>query len=271
MRYPATLIVMALAATFASSPAAMAQAGAGANNTLYNRLNANTGAGGPAPKHDLSGAWTGPIQATPGEVPPLTPLGMQRRSLNKSEHEFGTAHSNDPMNTCDPLGIPRNLIWETRGVAFSTMRDRIVLLHQYQRIWRDIWMDGRELPKNIDAKGGPESRWYGYSVGHWDGDNTLVIDTVGSDDRSWLDNAGDPHSSSAHVQERYTRVDHNHLELTVTVDDPKMYTKPFVLGTSKFIWIPTQETDEQLCVPSEAITYFNSISRPAFGEVTKEK
>jgi len=98
-----------------------------------------------------------------------------------------------------------------------------------------------------------------------------VIDTVGSDDRSWLINQGSPHSVGAHVEERYTRVDHNHLELTVTMDDPKIYTKPFVLATSGFMWIPTQEAEEQLCVPSEAIVYVNTIAVPATGDGSKRK
>src|SRR2546426_1027074 len=115
------------------------------------------------------------------------------------------------MNTCYPLGIPRNTVFETRGIAFATMPDRITVLHQYQRIWRYVWMDGRELPKKFDTAGGVPSRWYGYSVGHWEGDNTLVIDTVGSNDQSWLDKAGLPHSVDAHIQERYTRVDHLHV------------------------------------------------------------
>jgi hypothetical protein len=100
---------------------------------------------------------------------------------------------------------------------------------------------------------------------------TFVIDPVGSDDRSWLNTAGHSHSVDAHVEERYTRVDHNHMEMTVTVDDPKMYTKSFVLGTANFKWIPNQELDEQLCVPSEAITYTNVITKPAFGGDSKAK
>lgn len=66
-----------------------------------------------------------------------------------------------------------------------------------------------------------------------------------------------------HVEERYTRADHNDLELTVTIDDPQIYTKPFVITTNKFKWIPNQEDEEQLCVPSEAILYFNTIAIPA--------
>lgn len=269
MRHLIAGVFVALIAALIFSPVAMGQAGSlrapsALDNTLYNKLEKDPSTGGPAPKRDLNGAWAGPLNAVASEqIPPMTALGKQRFSLNKPEATFGTAGGNDPLKTCDPLGLPRNLVFETRGIAFSTMPDKVVVLHQYQRIWRDIWTDGRELPKNVDTKGGPESRWYGYSVGHWDGDYTFVIDSTGSDDRSWLDTAGHPHSVDAHVQERYTRVDHNHLSATVTVDDPKMYTKPFTLAALKFRWIPSQETEEQLCVPSEALAYSDIIAIPA--------
>src|SRR5207248_2638788 len=135
----------------------------------------------------------------------------------KPEEKFGTGGSNDPRNVCDPLGFPRDTIFELRGIAYSTMPGRIVILHQYQKVWRDVWMDGRDLPKNVDSRGGPDSRMYGYSVGHWENDNTLIIDSTGSDPRSWLNNLGYPHSPNTHVQELYTRADHNNLSLTVTV------------------------------------------------------
>ena len=66
-------------------------------------------------------------------------------------------------------------------------------------------------------------------------------------------------------EERYTRVDHNHLTSVVTVDDPKIYTKPFTLSKNEYRWIPDQEAEEQMCVPSEMIQYMNLISKPAFG------
>ncbi len=261
--------VIALLATFMCSSMVMAQGGAGLQNTLYEKLRKDPVAGapgGPAPKRDLNGAWAGPLVPKAGEIPPLTPLGQKLMNVNKPESKFGTARSNDPLNTCDPLGFPRNLVFETRGLGFATMPGKVVLLDQYQKIWRDVWMDGRELPKNVDAKGGPPSTWYGYSVGHWDGDYTLVIDTTGSDDRSWLNTQGYPHSVDAHVQERYTRVDHNHMEVTVTMDDPKVYTKPFTLVTSGYMWIPSQQPEEQMCVPSEAISYRQTIALPAAGD-----
>jgi hypothetical protein len=238
--------------------------------TLYrgNRLKANLETGGPAPVHDISGSWAGNLTPERAEIPPLTPLGQKLFSLNKPETEVGTGHSNDPMNTCDPLGLPRNTVFETRGIAFGTIGpDRIVVLHQYQRIWRYVWMDGKhQLPTKFDTKDGVPARWYGYSVGHWEGDNTLVIDTVGLNDATWLDKAGHPHSVDAHVQERYTRIDHNHMRAEITVDDPKIYAKsPFVLSRNDYQWVPDQEAEEQMCVPSEMINYMKLISDPAFG------
>ncbi len=139
------------------------------------------------------------------------------------------------------------------------------MLIQFQDIWREIWMDGRALPTNVGAaeKGAPDPRYNGYSVGHWEGDYTLVIDTTGLDERTWVNREGYPHTVNAHVQERYTRVDHNNLDLTVTVDDPKVYTKPFSLGTAHFKWIPNQELDEKLCLPSEVIEYLKALGDPA--------
>jgi hypothetical protein len=200
----------------------------------------------------------------------MTALGQARFKANIPD-PF-SAHSNDPWGTCDPFGFPRSATNETRGVAFAQMPGRIVILTQYQRVFRTVWMDGRPLPKNAGAKGGPDATWYGYSVGHWDGDNTLVVETTGVDDRSWVDRRGYPHSVDMRAEERYTRLNHDVLELTVTVDDPKIYTKPFVVATNRFRWIPNQEDEEQLCVPSEMISYFNTVALPASqDEVTGKK
>ncbi len=267
---PMAALVWGLMAALVWGPMAMGQAGASGGNSLYDTLK-DAGTGGPAPKHDVTGVWTGPLGALRGEVPPMTPLGEKRFSMNKTERKVGWADSNDPSKTCDPFGFPRSSVDEIAGIAFAQMPDKIIVLHQYNKIWREVWTDGRELPKNVDTKDGPDSTWYGYSVGHWEGDYTLVIDTTGSDESSWLDARGYPHSVDGHYQERYTRVDHNHLELTVTVDDPKMYTKPFVLGRNKYVWVPDQKSVEQICVPSEATAYVNLISKPAASKNTEGK
>jgi hypothetical protein len=237
--------------------------------TLFEKLMAENKPSAPAPKRDLNGAWTGPVGFI-GHFAPYTPLGVERAKQNKPEPVYQLAGTNDPITTCDPLGFPRNIINETRGMRFAQLPDRMLIVYQYQRVWREIWTDGRALPKSIDTPGGSPSRWYGYSVGHWEGDDTFVIDTVGMDERTWLDPSGHPHSLDMHVQELYTRADHDTLHMTVKIDDPKIYTQPFEeLTNETFKWIPNQEMDEQLCVPSEAIDYMNIIGHPGTAESTK--
>lgn len=228
----------------------------------------NTEPPGPAPKRDLNGAWVGPNGPTKvvyGDVPPMTPAGQERFKLNKPEGEFTIAATNDPIVLCDPQGFPRLIT--NRGVVegglwFVQIPNRILMLYQNQRTWRDIWMDGRELPTKVNATGEPDARFYGFSAGHWDGDYTLVIDTTGVDDRTWLDQAGHPHSDAMHSEERYTRVNQQHLELTVTIDDPAIYTKPFELLKTTYNWLAKQDFPETLCVPSEALEYMNSMAKP---------
>ena len=257
----------ALAALLALSLVATAQQRR--PQTLYQKLEAAHDPGGPAPKRDLTGSWTGPLTPKYVDAPPLTPLGQKLFKANIPD-PF-SASSNDPWSVCDPLGFPRSDTTETRGMVFAPMPGRMIIMTQYQKIWRSVWMDGRELPKNVGAKGGPDSAWYGYSVGRWDGDYTLVVNTVGLDDRTWIDRRGYPHSVDLRVEERYTRVDHNTLDLTLTIDDPKIYTKPFVLAKNRFYWIPNQEDEEQLCVPSEAIEYKKLIVEPAGQDEAKGK
>jgi hypothetical protein len=236
----------------------------GGISDLYNKLG-DTGPAGPAPRQDLTGFWATLASERLNAVPPLTPWGQEQFHAHKNQNEYPVAESNDPIKTCDPLGFPRNMLFQVRGVAFAQMPGKVLELFQFNRVWREIWTDGRELPKNVggNAADAPDPRWYGYSVGHWEGDYTFVVDTVGSDERSWLDIVGHPHSLELRVQERYTRVDHNNLEVTMTIDDPKTYTKPFVITKANFKWIPQQDFEEQLCVPSEMLEYLKVIANPA--------
>lgn len=264
--------VVAFMVSLAFSITVAAQGGNQNNrNSFLDKI--NTGPGGPAPPHDLNGTWVGPIEARPvGEVPQLTALGQQRFSLNKPEAKFKVSGTNDPfVRTCDPLGFPRNMLFEMRsvplgemlGVTFASLPQRVLVLSQFQRAWREIWIDGRELPTNVGTKGAPDPRYYGYSVGHWDAENVFVVDTVGVDDSAWLNKAGYPHTVQTHIHERYTRVDRNDLQLTITVDDPKLYTKPFVLLAMTFKWLPSQDLDEQLCIPSQLMDYLKIVGDAA--------
>jgi hypothetical protein len=240
-------------------------------NAMQNHLEKSDEAGGPVPVHDLSGTYIGNGESRlMTYVPPLTPDGQAQLKLNVPDPFSGS--SNDPWQTCDPFGMPRIVNNEVRTIGFATMPDRVIILENYSKIWREVWTDGRQLPKDVGHKGGPSSRWYGYSVGHWEGNNTLVVDTVGMMPESWVDRRGYPHSVDAHVIERYTRPDHNHLLMTESLDDPVYYTKPFVIATAAYKWIAGQDdpkvaqipfADEQVCVPSAAIEYMKLVGNPA--------
>ncbi len=133
--------------------------------SVYEKL-ANSGPGGPAPAHDLTGFWNGPLEPKFADKPSLTPLGQSKFKMNIPD-PF-SAHSNDPWRTCDPFGFPRSATNETRGLAFAPMpqehRDHDPVLKNLAH-----GVDGRTPAswKNFGTKGGPSSRWYGYSIGHW--------------------------------------------------------------------------------------------------------
>ncbi|PYR82555.1 MAG: hypothetical protein DMF87_01045 [Acidobacteria bacterium] len=232
---------------------------------------------GPAPKRDLAGVWVGPGTSNkPDPAPPMTPAGeaifKQRKAYNLATNLGSNASadpgaSNDPAIKCDPLGFPRNVqtyaITNRGGVIFGSAPNRILIAYEQNRLWREIWMDGRALPKAVDVKGAPESRYYGYSVGHWEGDNTLVIDTTGLDERPWLDTVGHPRSSMALITERYTRVDQYNIQVTLTVTDPKYYSKPWTFMRASLYWMKAQEFPETLCIPSEAIEYLDTLAKPS--------
>jgi hypothetical protein len=220
------------------------------------------GPGGPAPVRDLTGVWAGHTNSGPrgAEWPSLTPLGEKIMSEHHASSKVGLAKANDPFDKCDPLGFPRVLMQQTRGIMFAKMPDRVLMLRQYDQVWREIWTDGRALPKDIGgtSKDSPDPRWYGYSAGHWEDDYTFVVNSTGSDDRSWLDFNGHPHSVSMQIEERYHRPDHNTLDLTITMVDPTIYTKP-IIAHNHFRWVPKQELEQQICVSSEAILYHHTV------------
>jgi hypothetical protein len=115
----------------------------------------------------------------------------------------------------------------------------VVILYEYQTIFRQIFTDGRVLPRD------PNPTWMGYSVGRWEGD-TLVVDTAGYNDRTSLDLAGHPHTEALRMTERFRRRDASHLELQVTLDDPKAYKKPWKLPM-EFALVPDGELIEYVC------------------------
>jgi hypothetical protein len=230
---------------------------------------------GPAPRRDISGTWDPgdggigqlgakavPEDGRPEHRLPFTPLGQE--ALNGAKPSNGVravlpAETNDPVVTCDPQGMPREDLYELRATQIVQTPLKILIMYTFGKVWRVVWTDGRELPKD------PEPRWYGYSVGKWIDDYTLVVETIGLDERTWLDRAGRPHSDQLRVEERYHRVDRDHLDLTVTIDDPKMYTKPWVaLDNLRFDSQPPDfDVREMICSPSEFAEYNKLVGDPA--------
>lgn len=150
-----------------------------------------------------------------------------------------TLSKDDPEGFCLPPGVPR-MMYTPYPTEIFQLPNRIVFVYEGgAHVWRNIWLDGREQPKD------PNPTYLGYSVGKWEGD-TLVVDTVGFNDRTWLDAAGHQHGEQLHVTERFTRADSNTLRFEATIDDPEYYTKPWTVVTQA-TWYPNQEILEYIC------------------------
>jgi hypothetical protein len=248
---------------------------------------------GPAPRRDISGIWefanggaegiqadgakTMPSDGKPEHELPFTAEG--RKAFMDHKPTFGitqvaSALTNDPMPGCDPQGFPRIVLHNAHTEQIIQTSTQVVILYQFNKKWRAIWTDGRALPRNPEVPGWalkdsppPEARFWGYSVGRWVDDYTFVADSNGFDDRSWLDNAGRPHSDALHVIETYHRVDADHMEKTITIDDPKYYSRPWVaLDKLPYrLQSASLEIPEQECVPSETAKYNQLFANPAAG------
>jgi hypothetical protein len=143
----------------------------------------------------------------------------------------------DPEANCLPTGVPRMAPYPWRIVQDPT---HIFFLFEGNiHSFRQIFMDGRKHPAD------PDPTWYGDSIGSWDGD-TLVVDTIGYNDKFWFDFNGNPHSEKLHTVERYTRTDSRTLVIETTIDDPVMYTKQFKL-TFTSTTSPNGELMEYIC------------------------
>jgi hypothetical protein len=225
----------------------------------------------PFDPHDLTGIWNQNRIQLNRNAPPLTASGKAQYEATKTEVTLNgetVTNSKDPMLICDPLGWPR---WFTYnyGFEFAQLSDRLVQFIEWGHTYRTIWTDGRALPNPEDV----DPRWLGYSVGRWEGD-TFVVDSIGFDDRSWLSENrvdrryGYPHSDQLRTIERYRRVNHNALDVSLTIIDPKTFTEPWVT-TGQILRSPETELGEYFCVPSEAQEHTNRVLLPATGATPK--
>ena len=223
----------------------------------------------PAPKHDISGVWLveGNVGAAPiapdKDIPPMTPWAKARFDAEKPGYGVrGAPGGNDPILQCDPIGFPRIMTMPTPQ-EFVQAPGRVLQFWEREHEWRPIWTDGRSLPEDADPI------WYGYAVGHWEGDYTLVVESTGFDDRTWLSPTGYPHSDQMRITERYQRVDHDTISYDMTIKDPKAYTKPVVTPHRTMKLEPGVEIPESLCVWSEENAFTKRIREPAASKPAK--
>ena len=148
-----------------------------------------------------------------------------------------------PTSNCLPNGIPRADVFSYGPFKIIQNPRVVVVFYEVDNTHRQIYTDGRKLP--VD----PLPAWLGYSVGKWENE-TLVVDSAGFNDRSWLDAFGHPHSEDMRIQERFHRRDFGHMDLQLTVDDPKMYTRPFTIKVTEVL-IPDSDILESFCNENE--------------------
>ena len=172
----------------------------------------------------------------PDEAPlqPAAAASFRQRAENFSPES--------PLSHCQPEGVP---MAETAPGPFKIVQTPglIVMLYERETTFRQIHTDGRKQPND------PQPAWFGYSVGHWEGD-TLVVDTAGFNDRSWLDARGHTHSDALHLTERFHRGDFGHMEAQITVDDSKTYTRPFTIRLNLEL-LPESDLIEYFCSENE--------------------
>jgi hypothetical protein len=246
-------LMLAVVALAASSPATFAQSinsgGAKAQAT--------------APPADLSGVWRRSrrppdkarkytiyelVFTISNENPPMTPWAEEKFKANKPNvgpNSVSIAETNDPIVQCFPPGVPRIYLIRGEPVEIANIPGRVLMLFEYDHFVRNIYTNGRQHPKDLNPS------WMGDSIGRWEGD-TLVVDTVGFNDKTWLDNDGHPHTEDLHVVERLRRVNHDTLTIDTTIEDPKAYTKPWG-GRATYELKPDWNLGEMVC--ADNVTY----------------
>jgi hypothetical protein len=196
----------------------------------------------PDGKPSLSGLWgmnPGPYgnvatDLKPGDIQPWADALQKERGANLNRDDPAQAQ-------CLPQGPRANLYAPEMEKVIQTPGLILILIEDLS--YRQIFMDGRPLPKD------PSPTFMGYSVGRWDGD-TLVVESTGFKDRTWLDMAGHPHTEALHLTERFRRRDFGHMEIKETIDDPRAFNKPFTITIQAEI-VPDTEIMEYVCAENE--------------------
>ena len=168
--------------------------------------------------------------------PEQAPIRPETAELARKNAESARAN---PSAQCLPQGIVRADVLSYNPFKIIQTPGVTAILYEVDNMFRQVYTDGRKLP--VD----PQPAWLGYSVGKWEGD-TLVVDSSGFNDRSWLDAYGHPHTEALRIQERFHRRDFGHMDLQLTIDDPKMYTRPFAIKVTEVL-LPDTDILEYVC------------------------
>jgi hypothetical protein len=202
--------------------------------------------------------WTDP-QGQHLKALPLTPWAEEKFKAN---HPIGAEYtaltSNDPNFSCLPPGVP-NIYTHAYPIEILQVPGRTIMFFEYGHFVRQIFTDGREHPKDANPT------WMGDSTGKWEGE-TLVVDSTGFNDKTWLDVEGHPHSEALHIVERLRRADHDTLMIDIAIDDPQAYTAP-LKTQRKFILKPEWNIMEFICEDNQV--GFNDFEKKVGTQGTK--
>jgi len=211
--------------------------------------------------HDMGGVWSPRTLAPPKDTAAFTPEGQKQFDFNTHELKEGHTITIDPTYFCHPPGLPHAYFNSTHPFEIVQTPQRLFIFHEGYHVWRTVWMDGREIPKDIDPL------WMGYSIGHWDGDD-LIVETGDFNERTWLDAAGHPHSDAYKLTERFHHIDHDHMMVSFTIDDPKFYTAKWgwQVQFNRKPW----DIQEDFCIPEDMKNHFiRELGKP--GEPSPDK
>jgi hypothetical protein len=191
---------------------------------------------------DLSGIWV-PTGFTIKNLTPEVTAPFQPWAEAVYKQRLANPGKGDPRNGCIPPGLPAMDLVPGFPIKIVQSSSLLLLLYENYTMYRQIFIDARELPKDLNPT------WMGYSVGRWDGDS-LVVEVVGFNDKTWLDVDGHPHSDALHLIERFRRKDFGHMDLEITIDDPKAYTRAWT-SKAQLMLDPDTELIEFICNENE--------------------
>src|SRR5262245_32312137 len=174
---------------------------------------------------DQAGVPTAGTQGVLPSQPRREPIPFQPWAREKAQEIVNMRSINDPTSLCLPGPSTRSHSVSLFPIQFVQTPKQIVILYEYFTVFRVIPLDEKKHPDDL------EPSFLGHSIGHWEG-NTLVVDVVGFNDKSWVLSGGIFHSDALHVTERYTRVDYDTIQYEATIDDPKVFTQPFKTSTT---------------------------------------